>query len=248
MSIKVIVAGFKGRMGSTAVEMVKGDDELTLAALLDPFAAEKEVDGVPVFTDKADLVGFDADVWVDFTIPAVAYENTRFALENGFAPVVGTTGFTEAQIQKLTDLSKDKSIGGLIAPNFAIGAILLMKFAAEASKYFPDLEIIELHHDKKKDAPSGTAVKTAELIREVRESKRQGAEDEMETLAGARGAEFDGLPGLVAHQEVIFGAQGEGLTLRHDSYDRISFMSGVNLGIKEVVKRDQLVYGLEHLL
>ena len=223
MSIKVIVAGFKGRMGSTAVEMVKGDDELTLAALLDPFAAEKEVDGVPVFTDKADLVGFD--------------------------------GFTEAQIQKLTDLSKDKSIGGLIAPNFAIGAILLMKFAAEASKYFPDLEIIELHHDKKKDAPSGTAVKTAELIREVRESKRQGAEDEMETLAGARGAEFDGfrihsvrLPGLVAHQEVIFGAQGEGLTLRHDSYDRISFMSGVNLGIKEVVKRDQLVYGLEHLL
>lgn len=151
MSIKVIVAGFKGRMGSTAVEMVKGDDELTLAALLDPFAAEKEVDGVPVFTDKADLVGFDADVWVDFTIPAVAYENTHFALENGFAPVVGTTGFTEAQIQKLTDLSKDKSIGGLIAPNFAIGAILLMKFAAEASKYFPDLEIIELHHDKKKE-------------------------------------------------------------------------------------------------
>ena len=226
MSIKVIVAGFKGRMGSTAVEMVKGDDELTLAALLDPFAAEKEVDGVPVFTDKADLVGFDADVWVDFTMPAVAYENTRFALENGFAPVVGTTGFTEAQIQELTDLSKDKSIGGLIAPNFAIGAILLMKFAAEASKYFPDLEIIELHH-----------------------------EDEVETLAGARGAEFDGfrihsvrLPGLVAHQEVIFGAQGEGLTLRHDSYDRISFMGGVNLGIKEVVKRDQLVYGLEHLL
>ena len=192
MSIKVIVAGFKGRMGSTAVEMVKGDDELTLAALLDPFATEKEVDGVPVFTDKADLVGFDADVWVDFTMPAVAYENTRFALENGFAPVVGTTGFTEAQIQELTDLSKDKSIGGLIAPNFAIGAILLMKFAAEASKYFPDLEIIELHHDKKKDAPSGTAVKTAELIREVRESKRQGAEDEVETLAGARGAEFDG--------------------------------------------------------
>ena len=172
MSIKVIVAGFKGRMGSTAVEMVKGDDELTLAALLDPFATEKEVDGVPVFTDKADLVGFDADVWVDFTMPAVAYENTRFALENGF-----------------------------------------------------------------------------------RETKRQGAEDEVETLAGARGAEFDGfrihsvrLPGLVAHQEVIFGAQGEGLTLRHDSYDRISFMGGVNLGIKEVVKRNQLVYGLEHLL
>lgn len=255
MTIKVIVAGFKGRMGSTAVDMVKGDSELELVALLDPFAAEKEVNGVPVFTDKTDLVGFDADVWVDFTIPAVAYENTHFALGNGFAPVVGTTGFTPEQINDLIGLSVDKKLGGLIAPNFAIGAILLMEFAAKASKYFPDVEIIELHHDKKKDAPSGTAIKTAELISQVRESKKQGAADETESLAGARGAEFDGmrihsvrLPGLVAHQEVIFGAQGEGLTLRHDSYDRISFMSGVNLGIKEVVKRDQLVYGLEKLL
>ena len=253
MSIKVIVAGFKGRMGSAAVNMVKGDDELALAALLDPFATEKEVDGVPVFTDKSQLVGFDADVWVDFTMPAVAYENARFALEKGFAPVVGTTGFSE--IAELIALSEDKKIGGLIAPNFAIGAILLMEFAAKAAKYFPDLEIIELHHDKKKDAPSGTAVKTAELIREVRQSKKQGAPDEVETLKGARGADFDGmrihsvrLPGLVAHQEVIFGAQGEGLTLRHDSYDRISFMSGVNIGIKAVVKQDKLVYGLEKLL
>ncbi|MGT2924049.1 4-hydroxy-tetrahydrodipicolinate reductase [Streptococcus caviae] len=255
MSIKVIVAGFKGRMGSTAVDMAKSDSELELAALLDPFAAEKDLDGVPVFTDKADLAGFDADVWVDFTMPKVAYENTRFALENGFCPVVGTTGFTEEQIADLTALSADRKLGGLIAPNFAIGAILLMEFAAKASKYFPDVEIIELHHDKKKDAPSGTAIKTAELIREARTYKKQGAEDEEETLAGARGAEYDGfrihsvrLPGLVAHQEVIFGAQGEGLTLRHDSYDRISFMSGVNLGIKEAVKREQLVYGLEHLL
>lgn len=255
MSIKVIVAGFKGRMGSTAVEMIKNDAELELAGLLDPFATEKEVDGVPVFTDKADLAGFDAAVWVDFTMPAVAYDNTRFALENGFAPVVGTTGFTEDQIAELIALSESKNLGGLIAPNFAIGAILLMEFAAKASKYFPDLEIIELHHDKKKDAPSGTAIKTAELIREVRQSKRQGAADEEESIPGARGAEFDGmrihsvrLPGLVAHQEVIFGAQGEGLTLRHDSYDRVSFMSGVNLGIKEVVKRDKLVYGLDQLL
>ena len=255
MSIKVIVAGFKGRMGSTAVDMIKNDSELELAALLDPFVAEKEIDGVPVFTDKSDLVGLDAEVWVDFTIPKVAYENTHFALENGCRPVVGTTGFTQEQIADLMTLSADKKLGGLIAPNFAIGAVLLMEFAAKASKYFPDLEIIELHHDKKKDAPSGTAVKTAELIREARAYKKQGAADEEETLAGARGAEFDGfrihsvrLPGLVAHQEVIFGAQGEGLTLRHDSYDRISFMSGVNLGIKEVVQREQLVYGLEHLL
>ena len=177
MSIKVIVAGFKGRMGSTAVDMIKNDSELELAALLDPFAAEKEIDGVPVFTDKSDLVGLDAEVWVDFTIPKVAYENTHFALENGFRPVVGTTGFTQEQIADLMTLSADKKLGGLIAPNFAIGAVLLMEFAAKASKYFPDLEIIELHHDKKKDAPSGTAVKTAELIREARAYKKQGAAD-----------------------------------------------------------------------
>ncbi|MFU2205871.1 4-hydroxy-tetrahydrodipicolinate reductase [Streptococcus pluranimalium] len=255
MAIKVIVAGFKGRMGSTAVDMVKSDEALELAALLDPFAEEKDLDGVPVFNDKEDLIGFDADVWVDFTMPKVAYENTRFALENSFAPVVGTTGFTEEQIADLITLSSEKSLGGLIAPNFAIGAILLMEFAAKASQYFPDFEIIELHHDKKKDAPSGTAIKTAELIAKSRQSKAEGAADEEELMAGARGAEYDGfrihsvrLPGLVAHQEVIFGAQGEGLTLRHDSYDRSSFMSGVNLGIKEVVKRDKLVYGLEKLL
>ena len=130
-----------------------------------------------------------------------------------------------------------------------------MQFAAQAAKYFPNVEIIELHHDKKKDAPSGTAIKTAELMAEVRESIQQGAPDEEELIAGARGADFDGmrihsvrLPGLVAHQEVIFGNQGEGLILRHDSYDRSSFMTGVNLGIKEVVKRHELVYGLEHLL
>ena len=255
MTIKVIIAGFKGKMGSTAVQMVKDDQELELAALLDPFAAEDQVDGVPVFTRKEALIGFEADVWVDFTTPKFAYENTRFALENGFAPVVGTTGFTSEEIQELTSLSEEKKLGGLIAPNFAIGAILLMQFAAQAAKYFPNLEIIELHHDKKKDAPSGTAVKTAELVSQARTSLQQGAADEEELMAGARGAAFDGfrihsvrLPGLVAHQEVIFGAQGEGLTIRHDSYDRISFMSGVNLAIKEVVKREKLVYGLEHLL
>lgn len=255
MTINVIIAGFKGKMGSTAVEMVNGDTDLSLAALVDPFATETEVGSVPVFKNKEEVAGVEADVWVDFTTPKFAYENTRFALENGFAPVVGTTGFTSEEIEELTALSAEKGLGGLIAPNFAIGAILLMQFAAQAAKYFPNLEIIELHHDKKKDAPSGTAVKTAELISQVRPTLLQGAADEEELIAGARGAAFDGfrihsvrLPGLVAHQEVIFGAQGEGLTIRHDSYDRISFMSGVNLGIKEVVHRSQLVYGLEHLL
>ncbi|GAB2022832.1 4-hydroxy-tetrahydrodipicolinate reductase [Pseudolactococcus yaeyamensis] len=253
--IKVIISGFKGRMGSTAVEMVNNDPELELAALLDPFATEKEVAGIPVFNDKADVLSVAADIWVDFTIPDVAYDNTKFAIDNNICPVVGTTGFTEAQITELIALSKAKKVGGLIAPNFAIGAILVMEFAQKAAQYFPDVEIIELHHDKKKDAPSGTAVKTAELIKETRTYKKQGAVDEAESISGARGAEFDGmrihsvrLPGLVAHQEVIFGANGEGLTLRHDSYDRVSFMGGVNLGIKKVVNLETLVYGLEHLL
>ncbi|MGX7049183.1 4-hydroxy-tetrahydrodipicolinate reductase [Pseudolactococcus piscium] len=255
MMIKVIIAGFKGRMGSTAVEMVKEDANLELVALVDPLTSEKVVDGVPVFNDKTALIGFEADVWVDFTIPTVAFDNTKFALENGFCPVVGTTGFTEAQISELITLSKEKKVGGLIAPNFAIGAILLMEFAQKAAQYFPDVEIIELHHDNKKDAPSGTAIKTAELIKATRQPKQQGATDEVETIPGARGAEFDGmrihsvrLPGLVAHQEVIFGAKGEGLTIRHDSYDRVSFMGGVNIGIKKVVEIDALVYGLDCLL
>lgn len=255
MSIRVIIAGFKGRMGQAACQMVQADPDLDLVAVIDPSEKVDSWQGVPVYNDKESLIGISADVWVDFTTPAVAYENTRFALENGFAPVVGTTGFISQEIEELKELSRSKGLGGLIAPNFALGAVLLMQFAAQAAKYFPNVEIIELHHDKKKDAPSGTAIKTAELMAQVRDSIQQGASDEEELIAGARGADFDGmrihsvrLPGLVAHQEVIFGNQGEGLTLRHDSYDRSSFMTGVNLGIKEVVKRHELVYGLEHLL
>lgn len=255
MSIKVIIAGFKGKMGQAAYKMVTEDNTLEVVGLLDPLTSQKEAAGVPVFNQKEDLIGLEADVWVDFTTPKVAYEHTRFALEHGFAPVVGTTGFTSDEIEELIELSRKRELGGLIAPNFAVGAVLLMQFAAQAAKYFPNVEIIELHHDQKKDAPSGTAIKTAELISKVRPQKPQGAMDEKEVLPGARGAELDGmrihsvrLPGLVAHQEVIFGGQGEGLTLRHDSYDRQSFMTGVNLGIKEVVNKKELVYGLEYLL
>lgn len=255
MSIKVIIAGFKGKMGQAAYKMVTEDNALEVVGLLDPLTSQKEVAGVPVFNQKEDLIGLEADVWVDFTTPKVAYEHTRFALEHGFAPVVGTTGFTSDEIEELIELSRKRELGGLIAPNFAVGAVLLMQFAAQAAKYFPNVEIIELHHDQKKDAPSGTAIKTAELISKVRPQKPQGAMDEKEVLPGARGAELDSmrihsvrLPGLVAHQEVIFGGQGEGLTLRHDSYDRQSFMTGVNLGIKEVVNKKELVYGLEYLL
>ena len=150
MSIRVIIAGFKGKMGQAACQMVLADPDLDLVAVLDPFESESEWQGIPVFKDKADLVGFEADVWVDFTTPTVAYENTRFALENGFAPVVGTTGFTSEEIAELKVFSRAQDLGGLIAPNFALGAVLLMQFARQAAKYFPNVEIIELHHDKKR--------------------------------------------------------------------------------------------------
>lgn len=253
--IKVVVAGYQGKMGATAVQMVLAQDDFELVGLLDPSAKEKEAFGVSVSTDKNELSKIQADVWIDFTQPNVAFEHTKFALENGMRPVIGTTGFTESQIQTLHALSVERHLGGLIAPNFALGAVLLMQFSKMAAKYFPDVEIIELHHDQKKDAPSGTAVKTAELMSQVRKAHHQGAADEEESLVGARGADFEGLrihsvrlPGLVAHQEVIFGSKGEGLTLRHDSYDRISFMTGVALGVREVMSVSELKYGLEHFL
>lgn len=252
---KVVIAGFMGRMGQAAVKMVKETPEFELVGLIDPNTTETEIDGAKVFNQKEGVLTIEADAWIDFTIPKVAFENTKFALENGISPVVGTTGFTDDQIKELKTLAADKKVGGLIAPNFAIGAVLMMQFAQKAAAYLPDVEIIELHHDNKLDAPSGTALKTAEMIAEVRKPKIQGNPAEEELIEGARGADYQGmrihsvrLPGLIAHQQVQFGAMGEGLTIRHDSYDRVSFMSGVKLGVQKVVNLDELVYGLENLL
>ncbi|MGC6769705.1 4-hydroxy-tetrahydrodipicolinate reductase [Enterococcus sp. LJL128] len=261
--IKVTIAGFKGKMGSTAVKMVLDHPELALVSVVDPFSEEKNINelpeyngtDVPVFKTKEDVLQTKPDVWIDFTIPTVAYENTYFALDNQIAPVVGTTGFTEEQINELKLLSVAKKTGGLIAPNFAVGAVLMMQFAQKAAAYFPDVEIIELHHDNKLDAPSGTAIKTAEMMAETRKTKQQGHPEEQELIPGARGADFEGmkihsvrLPGLIAHQQVQFGGTGEGLLIRHDSYDRSSFMTGVALGCQKVVGLKELVYGLENLL
>lgn len=262
--IKIVVAGFKGKMGGTATKMVLAETDFQLVGVLDPHGQETNINqlaeyaqaDVPVFKTKEELVAATtADVWIDFTIPAVALENTRFALEHKIAPVVGTTGFSEADVSLLKEVALKNQTGGLIAPNFAIGAVLLMEFAQKAATYFPDVEIIELHHDNKLDAPSGTALKTAELMAATRQAKVQGNPNEEELLAGARGADYQGmkihsvrLPGLIAHQEVLFGGVGEGLTLRHDSYDRQSFMSGVALGCRKVINKKELIYGLEHLL
>jgi 4-hydroxy-tetrahydrodipicolinate reductase len=192
---------------------------------------------------------------IDLTTPEVGYLHTKTALEYGVRPVVGTTGFTPEELNELKELAESKKLGCIIAPNFAIGAVLMMKFSQMAAKYFDDIEIIELHHDQKLDAPSGTAVKTAEMIKEVREAKTQGHPNEKETHSGARGATIDGmhihsvrLPGLIAHQQVMFGAEGQTLTVRHDSYNRASFMSGVKVSVDTVMKLDTLVYGLENIL
>ncbi|HEY4554689.1 MAG TPA: 4-hydroxy-tetrahydrodipicolinate reductase [Bacillaceae bacterium] len=262
--IKVVIAGPRGRMGKEAVKMVSETDHFTLAAVIDrkhEGMSLTEIEGfsgidVPVYSDiHKCLDEAGADVLIDLTVPETGYFHTKTALLHGVRPVVGTTGFTKEQLEELKHLAEEKELGCIIAPNFAIGAVLMMKFSQLAAKYFHDVEIIEMHHDQKLDAPSGTAVKTAQMIAENREGKSQGHPGEKETLQGARGADFEGmrihsvrLPGLIAHQQVMFGADGQSLTIRHDSYNRSSFMSGVRVSVETVMKLSTLVYGLENIL
>lgn len=262
--VKIVVAGPRGRMGKEAVLLVNQTDEFELVAVIDRKnngGNLQDVEGftgisAPIFSDIQECFQqVKADVLIDLTTPEVGMHHTVTALENGVRPVVGTTGFTPADLQQLQDMCERLELGCVIAPNFALGAILMMKFSQMAAKYFNDVEIIELHHDRKLDAPSGTAVKTAELIREVREPKVQGHPNEKETIPGARGANVDGmrihsvrLPGLIAHQQVMFGADGQTLSIRHDSYNRESFMSGVKLAVEHVMQSNGLVYGLENII
>ena len=243
-NIRVLVNGAKGRMGQEVVKAVTAASDLEL------------VDQTDLGDDLiARIKASQAQAVVDFTTAAVAFENTRKILEAGVHPVVGTSGLLAEQVAELQQMAKDKDIGGLIAPNFAIGAVLLMKYVQDAAKYLPDVEVIELHHNRKADAPSGTAVKTAQLIAEARQEIPKALVEEKELFEGARGSEVHGvrvhslrLPGLVAHQEVIFGGTGETLTIRHDSIHRESFMPGVCLACRKVIGTQQLFYGLEHLL
>ncbi|GIN70078.1 4-hydroxy-tetrahydrodipicolinate reductase [Bacillus sp. J14TS2] len=262
--IKIVVAGPRGRMGREAVKLVEETENFQLVAVIDhrhngmklADILETSQSQVKVYTDIEECFQNEqADVLIDLTTPETGYLHTKTALTYGVRPVVGTTGFSQEELSELKSLAEAKGLGCIIAPNFAIGAILMMKFSQMASKYFPDVEIMEMHHDQKLDAPSGTAVKTAEMIKENRPSHRQGHEDEKETIDGARGADYDGmrihsvrLPGLIAHQQVLFGAEGQTLTLRHDSYNRASFMSGVKVSVETIMSLDTLVYGLEHIL
>jgi 4-hydroxy-tetrahydrodipicolinate reductase len=199
-----------------------------------------------------------ADVLIDFTVPESVMPNLRIALAAKVVPIVGTTGLSTDDLAEIRALCDTNGVGALIAPNFAIGAVLLMQFAQSAARYMPDVEIIEMHHERKLDAPSGTAVKTASLIAAVRDAARAKGDmpGAFETVAGSRGGRAEGdipvhsvrLPGFVASQEVIFGGPGQRLSLRHDSIDRASFMPGVILAIRKASSLSGLVYGLENLL
>lgn len=264
MVTKIIVAGPRGKMGSEALNMIQKQSQFKLVACLDHKNNGKNIKDLdelpnidaPIYNDPDHCFKqVNADVFIDLTTPEVGFKHTLLALENNIRPVVGTSGFTDEQLEELSKLAKEKQLGCIIAPNFAIGAILMMKFAKMAAAYFPDVEIIEKHHDQKLDAPSGTAVKTAAMIKEVRKSKEQGHPDERETLTGARGASVDGihihslrLPGLVAHQEIMFGGPGQTLTINHDSLNRASFMDGIRFSVEQVLTLNHLVYGLENLI
>lgn len=191
-----------------------------------------------------------ADVVVVFSVPSAAMDDIRIAMRAGAVPVVGTTGITPENLEEIRALASECGVGAIIAPNFAIGAVLMMKLAREVAKYMPAVEIIELHHDRKLDAPSGTAIKTSEMIASARQESYQAVGTEP-----TRGGDFNGvrihsvrLPGLVAHQEVIFGGLGQTLTIRHDSYDRKSFMPGVIMAIRKAFGLKQVIYGLENIL
>jgi len=244
--INVAVLGARGRMGSEVVKAVEAADGLALVAALD-------------LEDSLDqLNGSAAHVVVDFTTPDSVMANLEFLINNGINVVVGTTGFDDAKLATVNGwLAKNPSVGVLIAPNFAIGAVLMMEFATKAARYFESAEIIELHHPAKVDAPSGTAARTAELMSAARKEAGLAAMPDATTTAldGARGASVGGIPvhsvrarGLVAHQEVLFGGLGETLTIRHDSIDRAGFMPGVILGVRKIVNTPGLTHGLDKFM
>ena len=244
--MKVAVLGAKGRMGTEAVAAISGASDLQLVAQLD-------------LGDSLDLlVTSGAQVVVDFTHPDAVMKNLEFAITNGISVVVGTTGFDDAKLAKLKGLlDANPKVGALIAPNFALGAVLMMQFSEVAAKYFESVEIIELHHANKVDAPSGTAVRTAQMITDARKqnNKAKMPDATKDAIPGARGATVGDVPihsvrshGYVAHQEVIFGDPGETLSIRHDSINRAGFMPGVLLGVREVVKHPGLTVGLEKFM
>jgi 4-hydroxy-tetrahydrodipicolinate reductase len=273
-SIPVIVNGAAGKMGREVIKAVAQASDLVLMGAIDTTPEHQDKDAgelaglsepleVPITNQLEPMLGYVAGerqmqpgVIVDFTHPDAVYDNIRSAIAYGIRPVVGTTGLSPAQLQELSDFAEKASTGCLVIPNFSIGMVLLQEAAVRASQYFDHVEIIELHHNQKADAPSGTAIQTAQLLAEMGKSFNTPIVEETEKIAGARGSLADEgirihsvrLPGLIAHQEVIFGAAGQIYTLRHDTSDRSCYMPGVILAIRKVNQLKSLVYGLEKIL
>lgn len=269
--IPVVVNGALGKMGREVIKAVAAAEDMQLVGAIDRAPALLgqdigEVIGcgpleVPILDDlQSTLVLATQEqiqgVMVDFTHPDSVYENTRTAIAYGVRPVVGTTGLSDEQLQDLIGFAEKASTGAIVAPNFCIGVILMQQAALQAAKYFEHVEIIELHHNQKADAPSGTAVKTAQMLSDLGKAYNPQQVDEAELLAGARGAKAADnirihsvrLPGFIAHQETIFGAPGQIYTIRHDTSDRAAYMPGVLLCVRKVTELKTLVYGLEQLL
>lgn len=254
--IRIGVSGARGKMGIEVINAVIKAEDMELVCAIDKFDIGQNIYG-SVYTEgdlAKSIQVTKPDVIVDFTQPASVYENAEICLNLGVKPVIGTTGLNSEQIEELKKLSEEKNVGCLIAPNFSIGAILMMEFAAKASRYFDNAEIIEFHHNQKKDAPSGTALKTAMMFEEKDYTK--GNSVETETLKSARGGIAANnihihsvrMPGYMASQEVLFGAAGQTLSIRHDSTERGCYMPGVLLAIRHVYKNNDFIFGLENIL
>ncbi|MUH00541.1 4-hydroxy-tetrahydrodipicolinate reductase [Scytonema sp. UIC 10036] len=270
--IPVVVVGAGGKMGREVVKVVAQASDMNLVGAIDTSPELQEKDAgelagltepleIPITNQLEPMLAFAAQerqpgVMVDFTHPKSVYDNIRSAIAYGVRPVVGTTGLTQEQINELAEFADKASTGCLIIPNFSIGMVLLQQAAVVASQYFDHVEIIELHHNQKADAPSGTAIQTAQMLAEMGKEFNPPLVEETEKLPGARGSQAgEGirihsvrLPGLIAHQEVIFGAAGQIYTLRHDTSDRACYMPGVLLAIRKVLQLKSLVYGLEKIL
>jgi len=244
MAINVLINGAFGRMGQTAVKAIEHDPRFDLVG-----QTGREYDLKKAIHDSK------ADVVIDFTRPDAVFHNANIIIDCNVHPVIGTSGLTLDEIKKLKERCEKTKLGGIIAPNFSIGAVLMIKYAREIVKYMPRVEIIEMHHERKADSPSGTAMRTADALADELGQKLEPPQPTHETAKGARGALHRNvpihavrLPGILAREEIIFGEPGETLTLRHDSIDRECFMPGVLLSCERVMTLDHLVYGLEEIL
>jgi 4-hydroxy-tetrahydrodipicolinate reductase len=243
MITRVLITGIAGRMGTVSAEAIKADNDLEFAG------------GVDIDDDLSDAIGQNKpDVVLEFTTPMSVFENAKIIISAGIHPVIGASGLTASQIEILQALCAEQKLGGLVVPNFAVSAVLMMKFANEAARHLPNVEIIELHHDAKVDAPSATAIRTSEMIAASKVQAESGP-NAGENHPPSRGDFINGipihavrLPGLVAHQKVIFGGTGQALTIRQDSFSRESFVDGICIACKKVSKLKQLHCGLEHVL